>query len=238
MKCSRTLLVAISLLLLSPLAGAQSRYPNFGLPPVASNSQYVRLLLTAVDPRERIEAARRLGRTGDVRVIESLSQAAVFDTDAGVRREASEAIQRIRQQTGTGVVPGPADPGAFPGFRPPMRPPVGDPRVELIQSYYQRYLKRSADWGGLQNWLIHLQRGLSPEQVQGAIIGSNEYYRLNGSYPAGFIRALYNDVIGRSPSPAELRSGLENLNRLRNNRAQHAEEFIRGVQGLMWRDFP
>jgi hypothetical protein len=48
-------------------------------------------------------------------------------------------------------------------------------RTDLIQSYYQRFLNRAADPGGLKTFIGALQSGVSDEQVITAIVGSREY---------------------------------------------------------------
>ncbi len=223
---SRRILPAVAALL-SVVLPAYPQYPyeGFGLPP-AGNAVYVRTLLTAVDGRERVEAARRLGRSGDERVIQALARAAVSDDEPRVRQEASEAITRIRRQTGTAVVPEQGLPGGFPGFQPPVPPALADPHAELVQAWYQRYLRRSVDWNGLQNWVGQFRRGMTQEQVQAALLGSDEYYQAHGGRPAGFVRGLYEDVLGRQASWGEVRGNVDRLNRLRGDRAAYAEQFL------------
>jgi hypothetical protein len=48
-------------------------------------------------------------------------------------------------------------------------------RQDLVQSYFQRYLHRNADPGGLQMSLAALNNGLRDEVLIAAIVGSPEY---------------------------------------------------------------
>jgi hypothetical protein len=72
----------------------------------------------------------------------------------------------------------------------------------LVQHYYKAYLKRSADSGGLATYVTALGNGATDEQIQASILGSPEYLQLNGNATAGFLGALYLDVLGRQIDPA------------------------------------
>jgi glucose/arabinose dehydrogenase len=76
-------------------------------------------------------------------------------------------------------------------------------RVLQVQGLYQRYLHRAADAGGLANAVAFLQAGGTVEQVAAALAGSPEYYQnRGGGTNDGFLNALYQDVLRRSPDPA------------------------------------
>ncbi len=55
---------------------------------------------------------------------------------------------------------------------------LGDPefQMDLVESYYERFLGRPADPGGLQAALSALQNGVSADTVIAFIIGSDEYF--------------------------------------------------------------
>ena len=82
---------------------------------------------------------------------------------------------------------------------------VADP-VALVDSWYRMYLGRSAlNDPGSAGWINLLRRGSPPSSVLAGILGSREYFnRVGGTMPA-FIRAIYSDVVGRPPTPGELR---------------------------------
>jgi hypothetical protein len=76
--------------------------------------------------------------------------------------------------------------------------------VGLVQNWYLQYLQRPADECGLRSWVRQLRCGKPPECVEAALLGSDEYYRLHGCTPEGFVRGLYADVLGRAPGERDL----------------------------------
>jgi len=74
-----------------------------------------------------------------------------------------------------------------------------------VRRWYERYLGREPDpYSG--SWAAALQQGQSPEQVLSGILGSDEYYRRAGGTPRDFVRQLYEDLVGRPPTRAEMDS--------------------------------
>jgi hypothetical protein len=233
-------------------ARAQPPFPGAGYSSPVSNASLVRVLLTEVDTGRRVEAARLLGASGDPKAIQALSTAAVEDQDPRVRQAATDALSQIRGAIGGGVVPTPAPPN-WPPLGPPawspgppvaqpppfaqppvFQPPV-DPLVELVQSWYQRYLRRSIDMSGLQSWVSMLRQGASHDDVKSAILGSPEYYQLQGNRPDAFVAGLYADVLGRTPDRGEMALWLNRLNQLRNNRQRLAADFLVAAHGELHR---
>src|SRR5262249_1954274 len=80
---------------------------------------------------------------------------------------------------------------------------VADP-VAVVDCWYRMYLGRTAlNDPGSAGWINMLRRGRSPASVLSGILGCPEYFnRVGGTMPA-FIRAVYRDVVGRSPTPGE-----------------------------------
>jgi hypothetical protein len=72
-------------------------------------------------------------------------------------------------------------------------------QTDIVTNDYQSFLNRAPDSGGLAYWLGHLQSGRTPDQVAAGILGSAEYFADHGSTNRGFISALYQDVLGRTP---------------------------------------
>ncbi|MCL6502049.1 MAG: tandem-95 repeat protein [Pirellulales bacterium] len=78
-------------------------------------------------------------------------------------------------------------------------------RSREINNFYQLYLGRGVDPSGLQFWLQVWAANNGPEPVQAGLLGSMEYFiNRGGGTNAGFVQALYNDVLGRSAGPAEV----------------------------------
>ncbi len=68
---------------------------------------------------------------------------------------------------------------------------------QVVQALYQRLLGRSLDPGGL-GYIGVLQQGVIREQVMASILGSSEYFaNRGGGSNAGFLSALYRDVLHR-----------------------------------------
>jgi Glycoside hydrolase family 44/Calx-beta domain/Domain of unknown function (DUF4214) len=84
----------------------------------------------------------------------------------------------------------------------------------VVSSFYARFLNRNADAGGLAGWVGALQHGMTEEQVAGALLASPEFAnRANAlvggtNADANFVQALYNLLLGRTGSAAEVNSWL------------------------------
>jgi len=72
-----------------------------------------------------------------------------------------------------------------------------------VTSIYEQYLHRAPD-AGAGYWVGQLESGVSIQSVTASILASNEFFNKNGANNTSFIVALYNDVLGRSPSQAEI----------------------------------
>lgn len=71
-------------------------------------------------------------------------------------------------------------------------------RTVVVQDLYLSLLGRPADTGGLTSFTQFLQNGGTVEQAKSAMIGSLEYlYNHGGGTSAGFLSAVYYDVLGR-----------------------------------------
>ncbi len=81
-------------------------------------------------------------------------------------------------------------------------------RTSLVQGYYASYLGRAATAAELNSWL-----GKYPgqEAVQTSILASSEFFADAGNTNSGFIQAVYQDVLNRSPSSSELATWLADL---------------------------
>jgi hypothetical protein len=83
-------------------------------------------------------------------------------------------------------------------------------RDRLVTTWYQSYLGRPAQNGEELGWVDLLFQGQSEEQVLGGILGSPEFFaRAQGLAPSGtpserYVRALYQALLGRAASAAEV----------------------------------
>ena len=72
----------------------------------------------------------------------------------------------------------------------------------MVEGLYQRFLGRAADPLGLATWVGFLADGGTMVQLEAMILGSPEYFNVHGGGTnAGFINAIYRDVLGRVPDP-------------------------------------
>src|SRR5262245_51397596 len=104
-----------------------------------------------------------------------------------------------------------AVPWAAPGLQ--AQPYRGDPQAALVQSWYERFLRRPADPEGLAGWVGELRRGARPADVLADILASREYYDLHRRRPDRFVIALYRDILRRTPRPDEVATWLNNFER-------------------------
>jgi hypothetical protein len=73
-----------------------------------------------------------------------------------------------------------------------------------VMAAYQKYLGRAPDAAALAGWVKAMQQGLSDERLEAGLIGSAEYLAKHGGPGAGWVKALYQDVLGCAPTAAEL----------------------------------
>src|SRR5262245_24401826 len=160
-------------LLLGNWTAASAQFPGGFQPPGAAQ---IEVLQSDPNPNNRREAARALGSSLDSSVIAVLAQAAAFDSDRQVRIAAGDAIALIRRRAAAGWT---------------QRPPGPTNYRLLVESWYQLYLRRPADPAGLRDFVDRMRRGAGPIEVQAALLGSDEYFRLHGSRERSWVAALY-----------------------------------------------
>lgn len=76
-------------------------------------------------------------------------------------------------------------------------------RTGIIRRDYRVFLGREPDAGGLAFWLSQMRGGVTIQQMDAGFIASPEYIANAGS-TAGWVQALYGDVLGRQAAPAEV----------------------------------
>jgi hypothetical protein len=79
-----------------------------------------------------------------------------------------------------------------------------------VDRMYQTFLHRGADAGGRAAWVNAFMSGASEFDVARAIINSPEYQSAHASNLA-YISGLYADILGRTPSQAEISTWLQIL---------------------------
>jgi sugar lactone lactonase YvrE len=79
-------------------------------------------------------------------------------------------------------------------------------RTDVVDALYAQLLHRPADASGLSAFTAFLGNGGTALQVEAAILGSLEYFQLHGGTNDGFLTAVYQDVLNRSPDPTGAQS--------------------------------
>ncbi|HVX09977.1 MAG TPA: DUF4214 domain-containing protein [Pirellulales bacterium] len=99
----------------------------------------------------------------------------------------------------------------------------GEYDADLVQAAFQQYLHRAADPQALDYFVASLQAGLTAEQLDVDLVGSDEYFNTRGGGTNdGFLDALYEDALGRS-ADAGGRSSFDALLATSATRAQVAD---------------
>ncbi len=86
-------------------------------------------------------------------------------------------------------------------------------RMKKITEAYQRALKRDPEPGGAAYWLGELRRGrLSPEELYSTFLFSDEmYYGQGGGTNAGYVTALYRELLMREPDQGGMNDWMTRL---------------------------
>jgi hypothetical protein len=77
-------------------------------------------------------------------------------------------------------------------------------RTGLVTGSYAEFLGRAPDPVGLGGWVSAMEQGLTIQAMEGGFLASPEYYAAAGGTPAGWVRQLYQDILGRQPSTDEV----------------------------------
>jgi hypothetical protein len=83
---------------------------------------------------------------------------------------------------------------------------------DQVVAIYVHYLNRQPDPVGETFWTTFLTAGGTFEQLAEGLTTSPEYFQNNGGTNTGFVTALYQDVLSRTPSQAELDGWVNALN--------------------------
>jgi hypothetical protein len=84
--------------------------------------------------------------------------------------------------------------------------------ANFVTAAYQRYLGRTPAASEVNGWVGIMQHGLTDEQLEAGFIGSPEYIANHGGAGAGWVRGMYQDLLGRTPSDDEVNAWVNHLN--------------------------
>jgi hypothetical protein len=74
----------------------------------------------------------------------------------------------------------------------------------VVKSDYTNLLGRAADQAGLNYWVQQLANGMTQDQVEASMASSEEFFMVHGSTNTEFIQGLYQTVLHRNASDADL----------------------------------
>src|SRR5207244_3287370 len=84
--------------------------------------------------------------------------------------------------------------------------------TDVVQQLYRTYLHRAADDSGLKTYVPYLDSGGTVAQLRAILLSSDEYYTGRGhGTDAGYLAALYQDVLGRPVDASGLATYLHML---------------------------
>jgi hypothetical protein len=101
--------------------------------------------------------------------------------------------------------------------------------TRIVNAYYEEFLGRAADPAGLSGWVGLMQAGATEAQVATALISSSEYSLLHSSNTA-FVQSLYQNLLGRTPSAADLNTAVNSL--ATQSRASLANFFVNAPESI------
>lgn len=106
-------------------------------------------------------------------------------------------------------------------------------RLALVSDAYSYYLGRTPEPAGHDAWVTHLDSGATIEHLEAGIMASLEYFEaFAGNDLDRWVRVLYDDVLGRTPSDAEVSYWTTELRSGRVDRYATASLFLRSVEHL------
>jgi phospholipase C len=82
----------------------------------------------------------------------------------------------------------------------------------IVVAAYQNYLGRSPSAAETSAWVTLMQNGLTDEHLEAGFIGSPEYIANHGGPGAGWVTGMYQNLLGRNPSQAEVNAWVQALN--------------------------
>jgi hypothetical protein len=101
-----------------------------------------------------------------------------------------------------------------------------DYHAAVVRDYFDEHLGRSATDGDVAYWVGRMRQGAKAEDVLAGIMGSGEYARLVGGGDAGWLDAVYNDLLGRAVDAGGRAYFLGELAAQRLSREQVAESIL------------
>lgn len=85
--------------------------------------------------------------------------------------------------------------------------------ANLVTTTYVNYLGSAPSGSVLTYWVTAMQRGLRDESLEANLIGTALYLKQHGGTAVSWVKGMYQDLLGRTPTQAELNSAVVALAR-------------------------
>jgi hypothetical protein len=111
----------------------------------------------------------------------------------------------------------------------------------LVGKFYTDILGRTGSAQEISTWVGALQGGVTYEQMLIGFLNSSEFFAHEGGTPSGYVRGLYQTLLGRTPSADEVNiwvsamTPMSNAQVIRNFLA--SSEFAGRTVDLLYRDY-
>ncbi len=102
-----------------------------------------------------------------------------------------------------------------------------------VNELYQIVLGRDADAAGRANWVRAVAGGMRLEDVAAGFYGSSERFLASGGTNTGYVKGLYQDILGRPADGPGLTSWVSLLNRRAMSRSQVAAGFYGSIESRL-----
>jgi len=118
-------------------------------------------------------------------------------------------------------------------FLPTALTMTGSPEyaTTIVDMFYSKFLGRLPDLGSLNSDITALLSGTTVQQFEAGLLGSNEFFTTNGTLPATWVTAVYRNVLGRDPRPAEVQIWAPMVTNDPNQRAMEAFQIVSSQEG-------
>jgi hypothetical protein len=102
-----------------------------------------------------------------------------------------------------------------------------------VEYFYQTFLNRPAEQPGLDFWVQALVSGISEADVAVGFLASAEYTAKKGQSNAAYVSNLYQDLLHRTASAAEMAPWVNVLQQNLATRTQVALSFLSSTEALL-----
>jgi hypothetical protein len=86
------------------------------------------------------------------------------------------------------------------------------PQMQIVASFYPKYLHRKPDDSGMNYWRKEILKGVPVQEIEARLIASPEYYKVHGNCNAGFVHGLVEDLFGGPVHPMLIAKWTARLN--------------------------